>query len=363
MTAVNTGTGVVTFNEPLFDNYTTANGSNIAKATMLQNITLEDLTVRTISSGYTATGSLLSFFLIDNLQLRNVEMRDSVGESSSGIRIHSIINSNLDVICTRTTAYPYHALPAVGQYGIYCTGACQHIKVNVTGRGTFRHVFTIGGSTGLSGSGIPRDISVSGKSEMSKNMAFDTHHDGEGIMFVNCSIMGATHDDDPTYIAGLIQVRTKNNLIVGCQARQGVKGVLVSSGSANTTITGCLFHKVRSFTDNTEGEAIAIKSGVEGTVISGNTIVDCPGLNSILCEGANTGTVITGNNIRNCKPMKFVNSTDVVINGNRINNGSDAAMIMTGTSDWFVITGNSARSSATSTFVGANNVKANNTNL
>jgi hypothetical protein len=364
VTAVNTGTGVVSFREPLFDNYTTANTGNIAKLDMVQNITLQDFTIKPVDTGYTSLGTYLRFYLIDNLQLINVEMRDNVGESTTGIRLESCINSDLDVLCTRTDLYAYHPLPdEIGQYGVGIYSACQHVKVYARGRGIFRHVVSCGGISGVANSGIPRDITISGKAESGNNTAFDCHHDGEGIIFTDCSIIGSTHDDNTAYLGGLIQVRARNVTVSGCHARQGVLGVRVGEGAYNVSITGCTFHKIRSFTDGTSGYAIYVRPGVIGTVITGNQFADCPGLNVILSGAGANDTVITGNNFTNCKPLRFDSCFDVVVCGNRIKNGAERAIHMTGTSDRFVITGNNAQGSAVSTFTGAGTIRANNINL
>jgi len=328
--AINTGTGVITFHDTLMDNYATAGAASITKITMLQNVTLENITIAPIPSGYTGqTGPLLSCKWIDNLQLKNVEVNDSTITASNNIIIQNCINSDIDVITTQTGNYPFVELPTTGQYGIYVGLACQHVTIKIKSRGIWRHSVTGGGTnTNIANAGISRDIVVSGSSEQCMSYAFDWHADADGLIFRNCNVsaIGATADNG-THNTGGVNSRARNTQILGCSIHYAT-GVAInlSENSHRTLISGNSIISPRRFDNTTNGMVITLNSGVLGCNITGNIFYDSNNVNfGVYLESGNHDTLITGNQFTNSAPIRGVDSSDVVVTGNRINNGTNRA--------------------------------------
>jgi hypothetical protein len=366
--AIDTGTGVITFHETIMDTYVTTDNAVLAKITMLQNITLEDLKISPVPSGYTGqTQALLYCRWIDNLQLKNVEVDDCTIANGTNIHVVSCINSNLDVITRQTGNYPFVELPGVGQYGVCISLACQHITLKVSASGRWRHVVTGGGiNTNMENAGIPRDITVTGTAESAMSNVWDWHADGDGIVFQNCNVSASgSVDDDGVHNTGGIGVRCKNVTITGCNLRMLTHSAIsINELASNSTISGNTIHQLRRYNNLTNGVGIRLSNNITGTVITGNTLFDTTSANfGILGDGGNNDTVITGNAFISFAPLRFADSVDVLVSGNRFKNGANRAIWMTGTCDRWVITGNNATGSAASTLVGAGNVVANNINL
>jgi hypothetical protein len=366
--AINTGTGVITFHETLADTYVTAGNSVIEKLSMLKNITLEDLTIRPIATGYTGqTGALLWCKWIDNLQLKNVEVSDNTIQSANNAAVYNVINSKIDLIATQTGAYPFVDLPSTGQYGLYVGLACQHLTIHITARGIWRHAITGGGTnTTITNAGVSRDITVSGTAEAGMSYAFDWHADADGLVFQNCNVMAiGALPDNATHNTGGVNSRARNTQIIGCSIRLATGVAINLSENANRTlISGNTVASPRAFSNATNGMIITLNTGTVGCVITGNMFYDSNNVNfGVYLEGANNDTVITGNVFSNSAPIRGVDSVDVVVSGNRMNNGTNKAINMSGTCDRWVIIGNNAQGSATSTFVGAGNMKLAGTNV
>ena len=242
--AINTGTGVINLDHELYDTYNTADTSNIIKLAMLQNIAIEDLTIKA-EAGYSAENAFLKCLYVDGLYIRNVEMVDAIGAFNSGFYIASCLNFDLDrAVCVQTPANAYNF-----QYGVICEGACQNGRIFVQGKGKLRHTFTTGGRVGANTAGIVRNVEISGTSENTAAGHFDTHADSQGIVFRNCSTVSSGKDpvdmpNDNTPSAAGIQTRSRDTIIANCSFvnLKGV-GIAIAEDAHNTIVSGCLISK------------------------------------------------------------------------------------------------------------------------
>ena len=113
--AINSGTGVITLDHEIYDTYNTADTANIIKLLMVNNIAIEDLSLKA-APGYTATNALLKCTYVDNLLVKNVEIVDSVGQFNSGLYLLSCINFDINrAVCVQTPGNSYNL-----QYGVIC---------------------------------------------------------------------------------------------------------------------------------------------------------------------------------------------------------------------------------------------------
>ena len=359
--AVNTGTGVITLDSWLQDTYNTADTANIAKISTISNFTLEGFTIKA-DTGFTSTGIMLDLQFCDNLNVKDIEVIDCKGQFASGIKLTSCTNFNLDhVVPHQTQSNTFNE-----QYGVYLGSACQNGFVFLQAKGLFRHSFTTGGISGDDYAGAVRSVTITGTSEATNQAHFDTHADSDGITFLRCTILAGGYSILTSDSSNGFASRSKNTKIIGCDIGGAVgAGIALSEDSHNTLVSGNTIHGLRLTQNGVAGYCIRTLTGTLGTVITGNTVVDCNSAFGIWLQSGNNDTVISGNIIKNVTgtAIRGTAALDVVVTGNRINNGAGKAIEMTSTSDYWVITGNSARSSAASTIIGANTVKADNTNL
>lgn len=204
-------TGVVTFDQPVFDTYNTANAAKLYKLSILKNILIEDITFQKDASLTSTTINFVDFYYITNLRIVKCELVDNVQQFSSGFSLYSctsvaITNCNL-------LQNPSNALN--DQYGISFNACCQNVVVtDCTAQGRFRHSFEI--ANGVGGSlvdqlaGVCRNgIIANCVAKGAEVAAFDTHADGEFIIFENCRVLG-------TYSTYGVMVRAKDTKVINC---------------------------------------------------------------------------------------------------------------------------------------------------
>jgi hypothetical protein len=321
---VNAGTGVVTFDTLAFNTYTTANTATLVKETFLQHIKISELEIVKgpgLTAGATAEVIFVACQMIDDLQLENVGLVDSVTDFYSGISLDSCINSTcrgIRMIQTPTNTYNE-------QYGLAIEAASQNISISdCHAFGRWRHPFeACNGRTTTGYEGNPRGVLVSNcTSSGSEYASFDTHPDGEYIHFSNCSVMG-------TQTTGRIgfEIRTRFSTVTGCSISGSVtRGIAVSGLAHDCQITSCSLHNctqsaIRLVNDgggvlrttimgcnagDNRDEGIRLDSGCDYTSIVGNTcnnngntgiyIVDCDHVcitNNSSVNNANRGILLS----------------------------------------------------------------------
>lgn len=308
ITAVDTGTGVITFSTPLFDTYNTADTASIIKINFAQNIVFSDLSINK-DSGYTGTGEWFHMQFVNSFRLNNITAIDPTGSYDSCIRLQSCINGRINachfIMNTNATTNE--------QYGLAILDCSQNITVtNCTSRGRFRHPFEAGtNKAGTNQEGLCRAIVFSACTGSDSHEAiFDTHHMAEGVQFIGCQVLGkrlsygfqirSPHTSvNNCYIQGseldginledmAIECDISNTTIIDSKS----DGISLKSGYAvaDTRISNCLIK-------NSVANGIEIQTGVNGTCIKDCTIVDNDADGIDLTNADNC--VIEGNIIKN----------------------------------------------------------------
>jgi hypothetical protein len=90
--AVDVVTGSIMFDDQIYDAYLVADSAAMARITVLQNVTLSDVSVTTLAPFYTASSGFVVFRFVDNLQVERVESHHAY---VSGIELLSVRNSNI----------------------------------------------------------------------------------------------------------------------------------------------------------------------------------------------------------------------------------------------------------------------------
>ena len=155
---VSIATNTITLDKYTHDSYDTATTANIIKLATLDNITLQDITLKA-GAGYTGTGTFFAFLFCDNLRINRVHVQNSLG---TAFDVRSSINWTADVVIEQTPNATFNS-----QYGFKPTSACENGVANVTAIGRWRHAVTIdaSGTAGLEGQ--VRNVVFTGTAEVS----------------------------------------------------------------------------------------------------------------------------------------------------------------------------------------------------
>jgi Right handed beta helix region len=281
--------GVITFREPVFDAYATANTANIIKILPSRKISFSDFTVDR-DPGYTPGASVNWWrnFLVDRMYVNKVEIVDYPGQYGGCMQFSSCTNVIVsDCHLQQNIAYNF-------QYGISFHSACQNCVVsNCTSHGDWRHPFEAGsGEIGTNEEGVCRNIKfVNCTATGGSQNSFDSHPEGEGIHFINCGALG-TND------GGGLKLRSKRSSMIGCwvenanQSASGQHAIQLSDGATDCIISNC--HVI-----NCSSIGIIIRDGVDGNIIEGCIIDNATG-DGISVEAGAVRTVIRNNVIINC---------------------------------------------------------------
>ena len=348
--AVELATGVITFDDQIYDTYLLGDSAAVAKITMLRNITLSDFSVTSRAPFYTSASGFTQFRFIDNLQIERVESHHAY---VSGIQLQSVLNSAI------SECYVHHIRdrqPASNvRYGITVSCASQNISISGCRFSHTRHAVTTGGSSGLLLNGVQRNIVISHCTSMASDTAhFDTHDPAENVRYVGCVAIGGVPAPPPApqEVVGF-QMRGANSSIVGCSVLQAIgKGIMMFEGKGNpqfhagsdgATITGNLIVGVKSVAGALGVGIFLDSSGTSRHLITGNVIKQCEG-SAIQGAGGNHDVVVSGNVIdgtnlvRPGASISFHDAERIAISGNKIlNNQTGRPVEMLGHSkDWHI---------------------------
>jgi hypothetical protein len=344
--AVDPASGVLTMDDRIFDAYTLADAAQVVRITMLENLTLSDLSITTDASSSTLRAGFTHFRFVENLQVSRVEVHQAF---FTGIHLQSVRNSSI------SHCYVHHIRdivpvnppnPANERYGIVVGCASQNVSIDGCRLSHTRHAVTTGGSSGKNQNGVQRNIVVANCTSMLTDTAhFDTHQPAENVTFIGCVADGGVPAASGAFG---FQMRGRNCSIVGCSLLGAVgRGIMIFGPAASgAVISGNMIANIRA-AGNQEGTAIYFDSaGASNHSVHGNVMRNCDG-SAIDNGGGNNDLVITGNTIRNVNTVvpgaaiQLTNAVRVLISGNNIAAAPGGpAIAMRGTSDDWQITGN-----------------------
>ena len=348
ITTVNSTSGVIAFDDQIFDTYTLADSAQLVRITMLQNITLSDFSITTKATSSTLKRGFTHFRFVENLQIQRIEVHDAY---NTGIHPQSVRNAKI------SDCYVHHindVTPAHNvHYGIVVGGASQNVSITGCRFSHTRHAVTTGASSGQFENGVQRNIVVANCTSMLTDTAhFDTHQPVENITFVGCVAIGGMPASSEAYG---FQMRGRNCSIIGCSVLQPVgRGIMlfgpVSSGAS---VVGNMIANVNAVGGKNgigiylAGPETPDSPGTSNHTITGNVIKNCEG-SAIGNGGLNNDIVISGNVIQNTNSVvpaaaiQLTDATRILITGNTITETSqNPAIAMAGSSDNWQILQNS----------------------
>jgi hypothetical protein len=368
--AVDPTTGVLTMDDQIFDAYTQTDSAQVVRITMLQNLTLSDLSITTLASSSNLSVGFTHFRFVENLQIDRVEVHHAY---FSGIQLQSVRNSAI------SGCYIHHINdivpvnppnPANERYGIVVGGASQNVSINGCRFSHTRHAVTTGGSSGKNQNGVQRNIVVANCTSMLSDTGhFDTHQPAENVTFIGCVADGGVPATPATSGAYGFQMRGRNCCIIGCSVLQAVgRGIMIFGPvSSGAVISGNMIANVKAIVGNKAGTGIYFDSdGTSNHSITGNVIKNCEG-SAVEGGGSNNDIVIGANVIANVNAVvpgaaiQLRNAARALISGNNIRAGvSGRAIEMLGSSDDWQILGNHFGGGSGVTIAGTGSVVANN---
>lgn len=364
-------TGLITMDDLIFDSYTQADSAQVVRITMLQNITLSDLSVTAQATSSQLRAGFTHFRFVENLQIERVEVHDAFfagiqvqsvrGSAISGCYIHHI--NDIDPISPPN--------PANERNGIVVGGASQNVTISDCRFSHTRHSVTTGGSSGKNQNGVQRNLVVANCTSMLADTAhFDTHQPAENVTFTGCAAIGGVPVGGfpVTNVVVGFQMRGRNCSIVGCSVLQTIgKGIMIFGPvSSGAVITGNMIANVKAI-GNTEGVGIFFDSaGTSQHSVTGNVIKNCEG-SAVEGIKSNNEILLSGNVIENVNSVvpgaaiKLSNASRILIVGNNITASVQGpAIAMLGNSDNWRILGNSFGGATGVALVGFGSVVTNN---
>ena len=237
------GTWKIMLEKALRDSYATADTARIVKYDYLKNIYLADFTIDW-DTGTTNQTMLLSCHNWDGGVVERLELKNARGGFHKGLITTLCQNCHFDDL--DFIIEPLDFIEA-GPYCISCRSASENLTFsNCRMRGGWRHAFTTTTDTNDTKMGIPRNILVSDcYSETSGECSFDTHGEGDGIWFRNCTVFssrsgGASGTTVGTEDTDGFNTRCPNVSYENCKVfNNRGNGFAVSANTYNIKILGC----------------------------------------------------------------------------------------------------------------------------
>ena len=316
--AVNTGTGVVTFDVPVWDSYTTATTAVLYKlSNFLKNITLEGFTIKP-GSGLTVTNGVVfcEIRAVDNLKIKDVEVIDPITNYGGCLNARTCLNSEITGCVIRMTA----ANTFNTQYGIVVGNCSQNVTVsNCFSYGRWEHPFEAGNSAnGTDDRGVGRGINFTNCFASGSNTAsFDTHGDAEMINFNNCTALGTTKTNGTIGF----QIRSRKSVFNTCIAKGAkTKGFYIAGDADDCQLINCI-------ADGCGNDGITLSddyNGVKRTRIIGGSFINNGNHGIRIVTDCNYTSVI-GANIQGSgdKGIYIADSDRHIITGCVINNNTN----------------------------------------
>jgi hypothetical protein len=395
--------------------YNTADTAWIRRVDFLENIHLEGFTIAADPAGLANNTAFMRADFAYGLHMKDVYFKDWAVWNSNTFHsclIHNtVVNSDCsDLMFEQSPERGHPTGENPTGYAISSRAASETVYYrNIRFIGFIRHCYTTTSNNETAKNGAPRNIwLINCNAETNSEAGFDTHSEGDGINFINCSVHSSRKPIGTDTTAGTADTdafasRCKNTRMIGCSVYNN-NGLAFSIQGSGSVIENCYAREIfrsspafnvnasncavrNCYAENIDNEGITVSGSASDVQIVGNTIVDTGATDGaitvqtgctrvqvnnniiktvvdegILLQGTNNDCTINGNIISSAagSAIKVVSSNNVVVTGNQIKS-CNRALEMTGTSDYIIYTNNNARSNTNAKItVGSNNVIANN---
>lgn len=349
--------------------YNTADTPWIRRIDFLENNHFEGFTIKSNQD----LDSQIAFMRLDfnyDCHVRDVQFKDWGAWNTGGFH-HCLVNNI--VVNSSFTDMLFEQSPERGDstgenavgYAISCRSGCESVWYeNVRFTGLIRHCFTTTANTEAVKNGQPRNIwLVNCNSETTDEASFDTHAEGKGIHFVNCTVNSARSGGGSTTAQGTedtdgFNCRSSDTEFVNCKVMNNRgNGFSCDGGLTGIRFDGCTVKTL------TLGSRTGIAVGAAGTTVT-NCLID--GVSGIGINIDADDCIITNNKVINSTSAGIdVNNADnLIITGNRLeSNGTYGINFSAGDCQNNIITGNQFDSNVTAAVLNGDqvgNVEVNN---
>ena len=306
--SVDSGT-VITVEDMLTTDFTTANSSVYNKVPWTKGFTLKDLTLydtRAADSVATADDGPFYLAFCYGPKIMNVKCENM---SHDSIHIESCFNITLTDIYIET---PHAVLDAAGlRYGVYLTGASTNFNWTGGWGNRCRHTFTNNtNSGGAVRRGKQRNITITGVNSYNADTAhFDTHQAALGVTFNGCTTIANQHGDATTDAQGfnMRSPATLNGCVVVGATGQAmvlwidsdVAGDDFKPGGSRTTVNACQIISPNQADADTNRRGIVV-NGNRGSIIISNCQFYDINRECIKLNSPTSNIIITGNMFHSC---------------------------------------------------------------
>lgn len=340
ITAINTGTGVITLDDRINDTYLTSASGTIQTVPMITDVMIADLSMSTLATSMSITHGFFFCRFVRNLTINNVE----VGPAFYGTDISSCVN-------VKSENFYGHDIKQGGtsnvKYGMWISGASESVVIHGAHFKKTRHGVIVGAHEGVAYQGMQRNIVFSNcTSELADTAHFDTHQPGDGVTFIGCTAIGGVLLTGSNLNG--FQIRSRNSSIINCIARNlPGSGMLIFGVANNALVMGNTIAGVKLSNSSVNGNGIVIDStGITDIMIIDNIIKDTDG-SAIECGGGADRCIIRGNQILNSNAayasaaIFLSNSNNVIVENNSIQGAGATAPIQSdGTSTGWTVRNN-----------------------
>lgn len=356
--SVNTGTGVVTFVDPVNDSYNTADSASMIKLAPLSNILFRDLTITSGAGSSARTGGSLFFRFVSDLSFDNIETSNLWW---AAMQISSCWRIRMANVYIHDMNDPAGAA-AQTHHGIVLNAATRDLALDdssivVTSNSVYAY-----GITGTNSEGVVREIVVNNTTSRGACTAhFNFGQASELVELTNCTCIGEGPNVLTAGAPGFI-IQGPQTVVQNCNVlRTPGRGIYLGGLASGTIISGCQIEGV--IAAGNPGDGIYLDTNIVAAIITGNRIQDCVA-HGITGNTGNNDIVIQANVLKNCDGDAQIklNGTNVLVQGNRIRDGV-LPLIMTGSAETWNIQDNdfSNNTSNVPTLIGTASLVENNT--
>lgn len=225
---------------PLRDTYTTAATGFVQKINFAEGLELRDMTVSHGDNAKAAniTSQLVYCQYARNIALENVTMRDGIG---AGLHLDSCRNVsvlNCVVVDLPGGGAASNAPGGTARYGygIDLKASTEDVLIDGLRASKVRHAVTVDGLAGRSGV-VRRVVISNGIATQCKGTAWDTHVNGDDIVFQNCSVSGTDYSFEASTPNGFL-IRSRNTKIIDANIERVSVGIEIWGDAHRCQIIG-----------------------------------------------------------------------------------------------------------------------------
>ncbi|MGM0836049.1 MAG: right-handed parallel beta-helix repeat-containing protein [Bacillota bacterium] len=283
----------INFYSRVQDNYALTSGASFKKVSMVDGVTIENVSFFNPNPNTTVT-KFISVNNAINVVIRNIFIKNG---DNAGVTLTNVVGGVVENVFAEDMTNKQES-NRYG-YGIQIYRACQQVVVENCHFKRVRHGITINAMD--NNYGLPRFIVIANctGSDGAQGM-FDTHPQGENITFVNCLVQGSRNLPDPNSTqygnsVGFL-IRSHKTRLVNCSVDGADDGIWLDGWARDIEIDGCKITNSKKNGIKFINNYTSQNGNVSDVRIIGGTVVRDSGETNILID-ASTKNVLIANSV------------------------------------------------------------------